>query len=126
MTKDEIIKLVDATENPLIKAGEKHRFNYIWIVVVENRMFCSQYDFSKNSWYSTFLKEPKGYIKCNDTIIKVNGINPKDLDDINDRINDAYIEKHAKRFTKMSHYAYQMVETPRMKRTMELIPINNN
>ena len=125
MTKDDILKLVDSTENPLIKAGEKHRFNYIWIVVVDGRMFCRQYDLSEKSWYATFLQNPKGYVKCNDTIIKVNGIIPKDLDDINDRINNSYLEKHAKRFTKQSNYAYEIIETSRMEKTMELIPILN-
>ena len=123
MTKEEIIRLVNDTENPLIKAGEKHNFNYIWIVVTEGRLFCRQYDFSERSWYSTFLNNPNGYIKCGDTIIKVKGIIPKDLNQINHNINKSYIEKYANRFNSMSHYAIEMTEARFMEKTIELIPI---
>ncbi|MFC1785204.1 DUF2255 family protein [Candidatus Neomarinimicrobiota bacterium] len=123
MTKREIIRLVHDTENPLIKAGENHNFNYIWIVVTGGRLFCRQYDLSERSWYSTFLNNPNGYIKCGDTIIKVNGVIPNDLNQINYNINKAYIEKYANRFNSLSHYAHEMTEARFMEKTMELRPI---
>ena len=126
MTKEEIIKLVQDTENPLIKAGEKHCFNYIWIVIAEDRLFCRQYDFSKRSWYTTFQNNPNGYIKCGGTILKVKGVIPKDLDQINNKINEAYIDKYSIRFKTLPHYAHQMTEARFMAKTMELILIIEN
>ena len=123
MTKKEIITLVHETENPLIKAGEKHSFNYIWIVVTDERIFCRQYDFSERSWYSTFKKNPNGYIKCGDIIIKINGVIPEDLDKLNNKINSAYIDKYANKFKTYPKIAHQMTESRFMAKTMELIPI---
>lgn len=123
MTKNEILELVQNTENSLIKAGENHRFNYIWIVIAEERLFCRQYDFSERSWYSTFQKSSNGYIKCGDTILKVRGVIPKDLDKLNNKINLAYIDKYANKFKTYPKIAHQMTESRFMAKTMELIPI---
>lgn len=121
MTKEEILKLVHEIETPEIRAGETHRFKNIWIVVTERRMFCRQYYFSENSWYTTFLKDPGGYIKCDDTIIKVKGVIPKDLDEINPKVNDAYIEKYTK--SPFPGIARKITGPNYMERTMELIPV---
>ncbi|PWJ44372.1 DUF2255 family protein [Sediminitomix flava] len=123
MTKDEILKLVDETKTPQIRAGETHSFNDIWMVVVDGRIFCRQYSFSERSWYSSFLSDSKGAIKCDDKIIEVNGIIPKDLDEINEEVNKAYIEKYDNRLNHYPQIAHQMTGEKYMAKTMELIPI---
>ncbi|WP_010518581.1 DUF2255 family protein [Croceivirga radicis] len=123
MTKSEIIKLVNNTQTPQIKAGEMHRFNDIWMVIVDNRIFCRQYAFGERSWYTTFLEDSKGYIKCGDQIIKVKGIVPEDLDAINAQVNEAYIEKYETRLNHYPQIAHKMTGERFMERTMELIPV---
>ena len=122
MTKRDILELVDETEMPQIRAGETHRFNDIWIVMVEGRLFCRQYDFAERSWYQAFRRDPRGAIKCGDKVIRVRGVVPDDLDDLNPRINEAYLEKYAKRFTTYPRYAREMTGPRFMQRTLELVP----
>lgn len=122
MNKAQVAKLVAETETPQIRAGHEHRFIDIWIVTVGERLFCRQYDFSERSWYHAFLEDPAGAIKIGETIIPIEGRIPEDLDDIQAAINQAYLDKHATKFTENANYAREMVGEKFMARTMELIP----
>ena len=123
MTKNEILKLADNTETPQIRAGETHRFNDIWIVVTDGRLFCRQYSHGKKSWYHAFLSNPKGAIKCGNTVVEIKGVVPDDLDSINSSVNAAYIEKYEKRLNHYPDIAHLMTGERFMKTTMELIPV---
>ena len=122
MKMQDVLDLVDRTEMPRIRAGETHRFNDIWIVVVEDRLFCRQYSFAEKSWYHAFQKDPRGAIKCGETVTPVRGVVPDDLDEINPRINQAYLEKYAQRFPTYPHYAREMTGPRFMASTLELVP----
>jgi len=122
MTSQEIAKLVDDTVTPQIRAGKHHAFNDIWMVVVNDRIFCRQYSFSEKSWYTAFLDDPNGAIKCDDTIIPIEGRIPSDLDALQSQINAAYVEKYDKRFNHYPDIAHKMTGKLYMDRTMELIP----
>jgi len=123
MNNEEILDLVNLTTTPQIRAGETHRFNNIWLVVAEGRIFCRQYSFSERSWYSAFLEDPKGAIKCGEQIIPIEGVIPNDLDEINQKVNEAYIEKYDKRLNHYPDIAHKMTGERFMAKTMELIPI---
>ena len=122
MTKQQVLDLVNVTETPQIRAGTTHPFNDIWIVVVDGRLFCRQYDLAERSWYTAFLEDPRGAIKCGDTEISVSGLVPDDLEAMNPLINAAYIAKYAGRFMRLPHYAHEMTGERFMERTMELVP----
>ncbi|HAA10786.1 MAG TPA: hypothetical protein DCE41_03455 [Cytophagales bacterium] len=122
MEIEEIVKLVDETVTPQIRAGEHHAFNEIWLIVVDDRIFCRQYSFSERSWYTAFLKDPTGAIKCGDAVITVEGRIPQDLDAINPKINAAYIEKYDQRLNHYPDIAHKMTGQRYMEKTMELIP----
>ena len=121
MKKEEVLWLANETEMPQIRAGETHRFNDIWIVVAEGRLFCRQYAFGERSWYHAFQENPDGTIKCGDAVIEVKGVIPDDLDEINPKVNEAYLEKYTK--SRYPEIARQMTGPRYMERTMELIPI---
>ena len=121
MTKKEISDLVYNTETPQIKAGETHRFNDIWIVVVDGRLFCRQYSFGTKSWYHAFLEDSNGYIKCRNTITKIEALIPNDLEEINPKVNEAYLDKYANKFTTYPDIAQKMTGIRYMEKTMELI-----
>lgn len=121
MNNSEILELINQTATPQIKAGEVHRFNDIWLVVADNRIFCRQYSFGTKSWYSAFLEDPDGYIRCGDTVVKVKGMIPKDLPELGVKINEAYIEKYANRLKHYPDIAHKMTGRKYMDKTMELI-----
>ena len=121
MTKRQILQLVNDTERPQIRAGDTHRFIDIWIVVADDRLFCRQYYFSEKSWCAAFLNDRKGSLKCGDVAIDVEGVIPDDLDQIQEKINQAYIEKYVERFTTFPGVGRKMTGPLYEERTMELV-----
>ncbi len=93
MTIQEIADMINAGNVHQIRAGEKHRFIDITIVEAAGRFFVRQYKFGKRSWYHAFLENPKGEMKCGDSIIPIEGRVPKDLEQINPVVTEAYIKK---------------------------------
>ena len=77
-----------------IRAGEKHRFVDISIVVADGRFFVRQYKFGKRSWYHAFLSDPSGAIKCGENIVPVEGRVPEDLEEINPLVTRAFWKKY--------------------------------
>ena len=116
MNKAKVLQLVNSHQYHGLRAGDKHRFIDISIVESEGRLFVRQYSFSKRSWYHAFQEDPNGAIKCGDTVIKVKGVIPHDLDAINPKVNQAYLDKYGS--------AASMMLGPRyMASTLELIPL---
>lgn len=77
-----------------IRSGTTHRFVDISIIEAQGRFFVRQYKFAENSWYSAFIKEPNGEMKCGDTIIPIKGVKPKDLDKVNKSVTRAFWKKY--------------------------------
>ncbi|KZN35248.1 hypothetical protein N480_19585 [Pseudoalteromonas luteoviolacea S2607] len=90
----DISNLVSALRVHQIRSGKAHRFVDISIVETQGRFFVRLYKFGKNSWYSAFLKEPNGEIKCGETIISIKGVKPQDLDKINKSVTRAFWKKY--------------------------------
>lgn len=116
MNKAQILKLVSDHQYHKLRAGETHRFIDISIIVAEERLFVRQYSFSKRSWYHAFQEDPNGAIKCGDVVIKIKGVIPADLNTINPKVNEAYLEKYGNRASMMLGPQY-------MASTLELIPV---
>lgn len=89
----EISKLISSKYVHQIRAGDKHDFIDITIIESEGRFFVRQYKFGTKSWRDAFLKDPEGEMKIGDTVIKIDGVIPKDLDEVNPKINWAYHKK---------------------------------
>ncbi len=92
MTTQEISKLLKGKWVGQIRCGD-HRFIDITIVDTGGRFFVRQYKFGKRSWYHAFLDNPDGAMKIGDTIIPIDGVVPKDLDEVNRLVNKAYFKK---------------------------------
>lgn len=120
MTKEEISKLVNSKYVHQIRAGEKHRFVDITIVEAEGRFFVRQYKFKKKSWYHAFLKDSNGAIKIGETVIPIDGVVPKDLDEINPKLNRAYHKKFFYIFYFLMRLTYDRQKHEAS--TLELIP----
>ena len=105
-----------------VRAGkEREKFTGIWMVVVNDRVFARSYYLSELSWFTTFLKDGFGSIKCGNTIVEVQGIKPKDLVNIKDNIHEAYQSKYGlKAYNKK--WIEGFIQPDRVERTMEFVP----
>ena len=92
MTIKEIADHINSSNVDQIRCGD-HRFIDITIVETEGRFFVRQYKFGKRSWYHAFLEHPEGAMRLGDTTIPILGVVPADLDEINPKITNAYLEK---------------------------------
>jgi hypothetical protein len=103
-----------------LKAGaERETFLEIWMVVVNNRVFARSWGFAEKSWYNTFLSDNKGHLKCGETIYKIEAVIPKDLNQLTEQINTAYLNKY--NFGSNAAYAQGIIEQKHIDKTMEFI-----
>lgn len=103
-----------------IKAGsERSDFLEIWIVVVHNRIFARSWGLAERSWYTTFLKNPIGQIRCGGEIYNIKAVIPEDLDQLTGEINLGYLTKYNS--GRNSKYATGIIEDSHVKRTLEFI-----
>lgn len=103
-----------------LKAGNKREtFLEIWMVTVDNRVFARSWGFAEKSWYNTFLSDNKGHIKCGENIYKIEAVIPKDLNELTEQINTAYLNKY--NFGRNAVYAQGIIEQKHIDKTMEFI-----
>lgn len=93
VTLNELARLVNKSRVHQIRSGSTHRFIDISIVETDGRFFVRQYKFGKSSWYHAFLREPQGEMKCGDTVFKIKGVVPENLDVVNKQVNRAFWKK---------------------------------
>ncbi|SKC11094.1 hypothetical protein SAMN05660477_03089 [Soonwooa buanensis] len=105
-----------------IKAGsDRKTFLKIWMVTVNNRIFARSWGFAERSWYNTFLNDSNGEIKCGDNVFNIKADIPKDLDALNEKISQAYLDKYDSGDN--SYYAKGITEQNHVAKTMEFILI---
>ena len=78
-----------------LKAGTtRETFIEIWMVVVNDRIFARSWGFAEKSWYTAFLLEPFGQLKCGDVLFRIKAKIPEDLNAVTAAINEAYLKKY--------------------------------
>jgi hypothetical protein len=103
-----------------IKAGfDRPTFLDIWMVVVDERIFARSWGIAENSWYSTFLQNPYGQIKCGEIIFNIQAVIPTDKEVITEKINIAYLTKYNSGHN--IEYAKGIVQEMHIDKTMEFI-----
>lgn len=118
------IQYIDSHNLIGIKAGkERESFLEIWMVTVENRIFARSWGFAERSWYNTFLKDNLGEIKCGETIYKIEAKIPSDLANLENKINQSYLEKYDS--GENSFYAKGITEKEHIEKTMEFVILDN-
>ena len=83
-------------EGPIlgIRAGtQPHRVIGIWAVVVEGRVFVRSWSLKPQSWYRTFLEEPRGIVQAAGRTIAVRAVRTRS-ERLKDAIDRAYLEKY--------------------------------
>ena len=77
-----------------IRAGTRHRFIGIWVVVVENRIFVRSWSVQTRGWYRAFLTDPRGFVQLGDRTIPVLAVRTRSAR-LRDAVDRAYLEKYA-------------------------------
>src|SRR5207247_4608595 len=76
-----------------IKAGARHRFIGIWGVVVEGRLFVRSWGVKPRSWYRTFLRDPRGFIRLDNRAIPVRAVRTRSAR-LKAAVDRAYLKKY--------------------------------
>ncbi|WP_225000187.1 DUF2255 family protein [Cesiribacter sp. SM1] len=122
MDTTDVISYINSNNLVGIRGGSKPReFLYIWMVVVANRIFVRSWGLSERSWYTAFLEEGTGAIKCGETEVAVRGIIPADIAVLGPKINEAYLQKYTSEHNRP--YANGIVQPAHMAKTLELVPL---
>jgi hypothetical protein len=120
MNKDSAIEFIKANNMIGLKAGrERSDFLYLWMVVVQDRIFARSWGFAEKSWYNTFINEPSGEIKCGEMVFNIAAQIPKDFKALTPLINNAYLEKY--NFGVNAEYAQGIIEQKHIDKTMEFV-----
>jgi len=77
-----------------IRAGARHRFIGIWVVVVDGRLFVRSWSIKARSWYRTFLKNPRGFIQLDHRAIPVRAVRTRSAR-LRAAVDRAYLKKYA-------------------------------
>ena len=102
-----------------VKAGERHRFIGIWMVVVQNRLFVRSWSIKARSWYRTFLKDPRGFIQVGKRAIPVRAVRTRSAR-LRAAVDRAYLKKYATKWE--AKYAKDLASPKSRATTIELRP----
>jgi hypothetical protein len=104
-----------------LRAGsEPHRFIGIWAVVVEGRVFVRSWSLKPRSWYTAFLKEPRGTINIDGREIAVRAIRTRS-ERLKTAVTAAYREKY--NTPGSLKYVKDFAQPKRRDTTTELAPL---
>ena len=120
MNKNKALEYIRTHNLIGIKAGsERPGFLEIWMVVVQNRIFARSWGLAEKSWYNSFLKCPAGQLQGGDAIYIIKAAIPKDIEELTDKINQAYLTKYNS--GRNRKYATGIIEEKHIERTMEFV-----
>lgn len=105
-----------------VRGGAHPRdFLDIWMVIVDERIFARSWSLSARSWFTAFVQEGVGAIRCGDQVVEVRGRQITGNDPLQARISAAYLEKYTSEHNKP--YAVGITQAPHLEATMEFLPI---
>lgn len=102
-----------------VRAGTKHRYTGVWVVVVEGRVFVRSWNDKPTGWYRAFAAEPRGSIQLAGREIAVRARFTRS-DRLRSAVSSAYAAKYN---TKASEkWVIGFAEANRAIATLELLP----
>lgn len=120
MNKEKALQYINSNNLIEIKAGnDRETFLEIWMVTVNDRIFARSWGFAERSWYNTFLKDNSGQIKCGEEVFNIKAQIPNDLNELEEQINQAYLNKYDS--GRNSFYAQGIVKKEHADKTMEFL-----
>ena len=102
-----------------IRAGRDHRFTWVWVVVVVDRVFIRSWNDRPTGWFRAFEEEPLGAIKIADREVAIRGRKPR-----GERLMAAIERAYGEKYTTPGSLRYgRGFKTPRRRRaTIEVMP----
>ena len=102
-----------------IRSGTEHRFIWIWMVVVGERVFVRSWNDHPNGWHRAFLEEPRGFIEIGGREVRIQALERRG-ERLMKAIEQAYAEKY--RTPASLKYVAGFRRPKRRSTTMELVP----
>lgn len=114
-----ILAQLDEDKYLKIRAGQEHRFIWVWVVVVKGRVYIRSWNDKRRGWYRAFLEEPRGAIQVGEREIPVRAKQAT-----TERIMAAVEAAYAEKYTTPASLRYvRGFKTPRRRATTtELVP----
>ena len=89
-----VVAALDAAKILGIRAGTgDHRFIGIWVVVAEGRVFVRSYTRKPQSWWRTFLDDPRGEIQVGSRTIRIRATQVRS-ERLRKAVDRAYADKY--------------------------------
>ena len=102
-----------------IRSGRDHRFTWVWVVVIKERVFIRSWNDKPTGWFRAFGDEPLGAMKIADREVAIRARKARG-ENVMKSIESAYGEKYT---TPASlRYVRGFKTARRRKATMELVP----
>ena len=112
---------VDACKALYIRAGAEHRFIFVWVVLVGDRVMIRSWSGSKTGWAGAFLEEKTGTMRLSrdaaDIPVRAARVTGRKL---LDAMDVAYAEKYTTKSAKK--YVSGFTTAKRRAMTIELLP----
>ena len=116
---DAVVAAIDAAKILGLRAGDKHRFIGVWVVVIEKRVFVRSWSVKPDGWFHGFRQDPCGAINITGVELAARAVLTRS-DRLKDAIDRAYLEKYD---TKGSlRYARDLCSEKSRETTTEFVP----
>jgi hypothetical protein len=114
-----LLGTLEATKYLQIRAGDDHRFIWIWVVVADGRAFVRSWTLKARGWHRAFQTEPAGAIQIGARVIRVRAVRAR-----GERLLRAVDAAYAAKYTNPPNLKYVRGLTRGRRRasTMELVP----
>jgi hypothetical protein len=117
-----IAMAIDECKALYVRAGSEHRFIFVWVVLVGDRVMLRSWSGSKTGWAGAFLKEKTGTIRLSrdatDIPVQAARVTGRKL---LDAMDVAYGEKYTTKANKK--YVSGFATAQRRAMTIELMPL---
>jgi hypothetical protein len=87
---------IDATRYLYLRAGDEHRFVFVWVVMVGERVLVRSWNDKKTGWYRAFVDKKRGHIRIDNREIPVRA-RKVTSEKLLDAMDVAYAEKYDSR-----------------------------
>ena len=77
-----------------LRAGTRHRFIGIWVVVVQGRVFVRSWSVKPRGWYRTLLEDARAFIQLGHRTIAVRAVRTRSHA-LRDAVDQAYLDNYA-------------------------------
>jgi hypothetical protein len=116
---DATVREFAAAKSLGVRAGSGHRYTFIWVVVVEERVFVRSWNDAPTGWYRAFRAEPTGSVKLNKRELPVRAVETRSA-----RLRAAVSQGFAEKYTYKGaqKWVAGFAEAERAACTLELLP----